>query len=547
MKNKMRKVVLGMLVAMLLILAVPFQCLAAGAKIAFSDPDAQVGQEVSVTMKFTSTSNELLGHTDVMLSYDATMLEYINETENASGGNGAIRVLSGPGISEAVTELRFKALRAGTAKITIASWEGYDNSGGMLTMEHEGTSTITIKGLETSSADATLQSLQISPGVLSPAFTPEQTSYTTTVGLDTDKLTISAYANNDAATVSVQGGNELQEGENTVICKVTAEDGTTVNSYTITVNKIEGGGAEAGAEGSGENGSQAAEPEVLAELEVSAKRVRIISLPDGVEVPEGFKDSSIAIGDKKVNGWTWTGDTDPRYCVFYGMNENGDQDFYRYDLRDKTVQRYFANEQDGSAISPEQYAEVASQYNSLLDDYKICRLILFILIGVAVVLLIALVIVSRKNRVREDAVYGALDDKKPAGNVRAQARESRTSSGRRMTKEERYMRGEEDEYEEEDRLPEQAVAAMKTDGIGLNGMPNRTATERTAAGGTAAVQAAPERLETEAMSAQKRAAVQMLEQALAQNLAADAAVPEQAASVERDNDFEFFDLDDGEL
>ena len=50
-----------LLVAVLLTAAMTFQSFAASARIAFSDPSSQVGQEVSVTMKFTSTDGQLLG------------------------------------------------------------------------------------------------------------------------------------------------------------------------------------------------------------------------------------------------------------------------------------------------------------------------------------------------------------------------------------------------------------------------------------------------------------------------------------------------------
>lgn len=512
MNRKQKALIIRLLCAVMLTAAISFQSFAANAKIAFSDPSGEVGQEISVTMKFTSTSGDVLGNTDVMLSYDPAKLEYINETENASGGNGAIRVWSAPeGKTEAATVLRFKALTAGTTTITVTSWEGYDNNGQMLTLDRQGTSTITIKGLATSSADATLQSLQVSPGQLTPAFTPATENYTVTVGLDTDKLTVSANANNDRATVAVEGGSQLVEGENTVLCKVTAEDGTTVKNYTITVNKVEGGETAAEPEGGQENASEAAEPEVLAELEVTAKKIRIIELPENVEVPAGFKDSSIAIGDARVQGWTWAADEDPRYCVFYGMNENGDQDFYRYDLRDKTVQRYFADQNGSAGDGDGEYADVAEKYNQLVDEYEMTRLIMFILAGVSAVLLIVLIVVLVKKRSGQEPVY-----EKKAGEPEARpAVRTAAGNGRKASKEERYMMGEEDSYEEEDDfedeelsedvyLPEQAPAALEV----------------------------PEPVED-------------VERAIAATLAKEAAAAAAEETKENDDDdFEFVDLDD---
>ena len=117
-----KKCIGGLVAVMLLTAAIAFQSFAATAKISFSDPSTKVGEEVKVTMKFTSTSGDLLGDTNVVLDYDATMLEYINETDNVDGGAGKIRVRSFPGVAEAVTELRFKALRAGSTYHSELGW-----------------------------------------------------------------------------------------------------------------------------------------------------------------------------------------------------------------------------------------------------------------------------------------------------------------------------------------------------------------------------------------------------------------------------------------
>lgn len=438
----MKRIGIRLLMVTALLLALSFQSFAASGRIAFSDPSAQVGEEVSVTVKFSTTGGESLGNTDIMLSYDPEILEYINETENASGGAGAIRVWSAPtGSSEATTILRFQALKAGTATISVSSWEAYDNNGQSLDEVREGSSTVTVSALATSSTDATLASMTVSPGSLTPSFTPLTDSYAVTVGLDTTQLTVSAVANNDKATVALEGGDDLQEGENTVICRVTAEDGTTVKEYTITVTRVEGG--ETAALEAGETGTEA--PEVLAELTVTARKIQIIELPEGVEVPAGFRESSIAIGDTKVPGWTWAADETPRYCVFYGMNDNGEQNFYRYDLTEKTIQRYF--EEDNAGVTSEEYETLADNYNSLVGDYQKVKILMFVLIGIAVILLVMLLLSRRGTGRRENERYQNYDRETAKNTDRAAV--SRSAGGRKLSKEERYMRGEEEEYEEE--------------------------------------------------------------------------------------------------
>lgn len=495
---------------------------AASAKIAFSDPSTKVGDEVSVTMKFTSTSGEVLGNTDVMLAYDASLLEFIDvEDDNASGGSGAIRVWSGPGSTEVATTLKFKALQAGTANITVTSWEGYDNEGQTLTMEKEGFSKITIAGLETSSNDATLKSLQVSPGVLNPAFTPNTESYTTSVGLDVERLTVSALANNDSATVTVEGGDALAAGDNTVVCKVTAQDGTTVKSYTITVSKVEGGDSlTTDPAGEGET-TAPVELEVLAELDVSAKKVQFLALPEKLEIPAGFVERSIAIGDTRLQGWTVGEKETSDYCIFYGRIGDGEPGFYRYDTVEKTVQKYYLDEAAAGALTPEQ-AKALEDYNALLDDFKLRLYIIIGLGALAGILAVALVVVlvTKGNR-KEEPEY---DDDGTEELDHGKHTPVQTSRGKKLSKEERYMMGVEDEYEE----PEE------------DGSPDMADPEAYM----------PEPAQVEPVKSRINVPMDDVEAAIAANLAKEAAAaakmpkPEDEFLDEEDDDFEFFDLDD---
>lgn len=495
--------------------------LAASARISFSDPTAKVGEEVSVTMKFSSTGGEALGNTDVMLAYDASLLEFINETENASGGSGAIRVWSGPGTAEVATTLRFKALQAGTANITVTSWEGYDNDGQTLTMEKQGASKITIAGLETSSNDATLKSLQISPGVLDPAFTPATENYSTSVGLDTERLTVSALANNDKATVTVEGGDTLAEGENKVVCNVKAEDGTTVKSYTITVNKVEGGDSIGTGEGGSSQTEAPAEVEVQAELNVSAKKIQFLAWPADLEIPAEFKERSIAIGDSRVQGWVLGEEENPDYCIFYGRIDEGEPGFYRYDKTEKTVQKYYKSE--AGALTDEQY-KALSDYNNLLDDFKLRLYIIIglgVLAGVLAIILVVVLVSGRKKDDDPDRDYDDLDE----GKDRV-PRTSHGAHGKKLSKEERYMMGVEDEFED-------AEAADTKDFHEAD-----------------PEEYMPEPVKDAPVKARMAAPADDVEAAIAANLAKEAAaaakVPEEEESFldEEDDDFEFFDLDD---
>lgn len=446
MYNRVKKFCLRTAAVIMLVLALPLQSFAANARISFSDPSTEAGSEFNVRMKFTSTSGEVLGHTDVMLAYDATALEFLGGSENASGGSGAIRVTSGmEGKTEIVTSLKFRALKAGTTQISVSSWEGYDADGQMVTMDKQGTSTIQIAaGSQTQalSSDASLKSLQISPGTLEPVFSPDVENYTATVSLDTERLTVGAIANHEKAVVSVEGGEALQPGENTVVCRVTAEDGATSRNYTVVVNKAEGGEA-LNTEETGESAEQlVTQADILVHLEASRtpQSIGITAFPSDAKIPAGMVERDLIIGEATVKGWIPNiegKEQNPDYCIFYGMNADGEAGYYRYDITDKTIQKYY--EYDNSGEMDPAYVELAEKYNELTDDYSTMRYVALGASAAAVVLLMILIIllVKRSRSGHDDSGEEYTSSISP-------------KTGKKLSKEERYMMGEEDNYEEDE-------------------------------------------------------------------------------------------------
>jgi hypothetical protein len=109
-----------------------------------------------------------------------------------------------------------------------------------------GTYTVTVTR-ESRSSVATLADLVLSAGDLDQAFQSDQFVYTATAGFLTTATTVTATTTDVAATVSVNGvdvvsGNAsapipLVVGENTVTVIVTAEDGVSTGTYTVTVTR----------------------------------------------------------------------------------------------------------------------------------------------------------------------------------------------------------------------------------------------------------------------------------------------------------------------
>lgn len=434
----------AVLIAVLLMMNVQIlTAFAATARIAFSDPTVKVGDEVSVTMKIT-TGDGQLGKADVMLAYDSGMLEFVSGT-GASGGAGSIKVSAASDTSkpaEMKFTLKFKAKQAGKANITVSDQEIYDLDGQAVTVNKQGSSAVTITPLATYSKEASLASLQISPGTLSPDFSADVEEYTATVGGDVDKIIVSAPSSDSKAKVVISGNDNLQMGENKIVCKVTAEDGETVKNYTITVTKTEG------SQPSGQPGAAAADG---VKVQTIAKTVTIVPLDKDVKVPDGLVENSLTINGEKVQGWIAAGEGQQEYCVVYAVNADGEKNFYRYDLKERTMQRYF----EAAAGAQKDVVSQIEDYNQLVHDYDMRFIIIMVLIGVCVVLFIIILVLLFKKGGHNGPYDDDDEDMKDDGDDEL--------FGRKASKEERYLRGLEAEEEEalardEERLERELAA-----------------------------------------------------------------------------------------
>ncbi|RYD96213.1 MAG: hypothetical protein EOP54_14245, partial [Sphingobacteriales bacterium] len=97
------------------------------------------------------------------------------------------------------------------------------------------------------SAVATLADLVVNGGIISPAFDAGTTVYNTSVSTGITSLYVSPYLTDPTATVTVNGETPdevtgmvevpLTTGNNTIITVVTAENGTTTQTYTLNITR----------------------------------------------------------------------------------------------------------------------------------------------------------------------------------------------------------------------------------------------------------------------------------------------------------------------
>jgi len=154
---------------------------------------------------------------------------------------GGTRVVSGSGLSIPLN------LGDNLIGVTITAADGTTTK----------TYTITVNRAAPS-ADATLAGLSTDAGTISPVFNTSTTSYAISVSNAVSSITLSPFSNETNAIVLVNGTQPdvasgtfnipLNEGSNVIATVVTAQDGTTSKTYTLTVTRaasISGGAANA--------------------------------------------------------------------------------------------------------------------------------------------------------------------------------------------------------------------------------------------------------------------------------------------------------------
>ena len=87
------------------------------------------------------------------------------------------------------------------------------------------------------STDATLATLTVSTGTLTPTFNSSTYNYSVNVANSVNTILITAIPNHPQATLIGDGSKTLQVGVNQFIITVTAEDGITTQNYTVTINR----------------------------------------------------------------------------------------------------------------------------------------------------------------------------------------------------------------------------------------------------------------------------------------------------------------------
>jgi len=305
--RRIRSIILTMMLilTMTLFSRVPVLA-AANISVSVNKSNVKVGDTVTVTLSITSgygaqgvlkkSSGVLGGSSDEYFtigagvgdvqsfSYKATSVgsctfsiqEPLDDTTDVDGGTPSIGVGSA------------------TVTVTSASSNNDSNSNKDNSGSNTGNDSNANKDNENKeekkSSNASLGSLVISAGTLSPEFSAATKDYTATVDYSCSSLAVTANpADSKASVTSVKGNDSLEVGENTVSVVVTAEDGST-STYNIVVTRR--------AEDDPENADK---QDNWKKFDINGTEWTMVNdIPEDV-VPEGFEHSKTVIDGLEYN------------------------------------------------------------------------------------------------------------------------------------------------------------------------------------------------------------------------------------------------------
>ncbi len=282
---------------------------AANISVSVNKSNVKVGDTVTVTLSITSgygaqgvlkkSSGVLGGSSDEYFTIGAGVGDVQSFSYKATSVGSCTFSIQEPLDDTTDVDGGTPSIGVGSATVTVTSAssnndsnnnkDNKDNSGSNTGNDNNANKDNENKE-EKKSSNASLGSLVISAGTLSPEFSAATKDYTATVDYSCSSLAVTANpADSKASVTSVTGNDSLEVGENTVSVVVTAEDGST-STYNIVVTRR--------AEDDPENADK---QDNWKKFDINGTEWTMVNdIPEDV-VPEGFEHSKTVIDGLEYN------------------------------------------------------------------------------------------------------------------------------------------------------------------------------------------------------------------------------------------------------
>lgn len=452
--------VLSVTVIICLLLAITqIVAFAAGStSISVSSSTVYVGTEFTVTVKFNAT--ETFYALQANVSYDSSVVEFV-PSANVTDGGGMLNIAIDNDSSSKSIPITFKAIKAGSCKFEVTN-ATYANPNEFSMSGSSRTVNVVNKTTPSLSSNANLKALKISAGTLSPAFDPNITSYDVRLTYEQTQVLVTATTAEYSASCYVEGSSTMKVGQNKRVIVVTAPNGT-VKKYTLNIHRDENPGPNpyeitvgadkkyivtdykninipfgyelskytinstsmsvmydkvndavlvyaANKDGTGGSYySMDKESGAFTEYKffLTGNTQYVALEPEaGLVAPVGYYYAPVEIMGYTVNAFKYDDEAYADFIIFFARTKDGQTGFFRYDVKDSSVQRAIeftaALSSDTTVDTPN--VESEKSFWQKLTELEAKSKIVLIAGIVAILVIIAIVVIL---------IVGAVRNKKP--------------------------------------------------------------------------------------------------------------------------------------
>ena len=428
--------------------------------VAFSKNTVNLKETLTVTARFSTSSGDPMYALEGYLTYDPKVIKFVSGDSCSLLTDGKVKfVLTSDGKINLSANVKFTALAAGKSTVALEQLIYVDKNDTEQSISGA-SATVTVTNPSTqASSNANLRKLGVSAGTLTPAFSPDVTSYNVTIPYEETELWVQPELADQKATYVVEGGKDMKVGHNKRVIIVTAENGKT-KSYTVNVTRLDQSGNTPSTEiedpvndmievtVDGETlyvNENFATDSIPAGFEIvdhafnektvpalSDDNIILLNLikPDGSdaafyvknadgsfirlksltvggatyyifpanEIPEGYSEMVLTVGEQEITAYTSSNADEKEFALIYAQGPSGNTGFYRYDTVEATIQRAPAAFITAPATDNDDKAEDNS--GNLLEEFnklnQTGKIIALTILGIMVLLIIVIIILIVK-------------------------------------------------------------------------------------------------------------------------------------------------------
>lgn len=449
--RKIRKLVVTFLTICLICSCLSVITEAATAELRFADPSTTVGAEVDVKTKLSSTSS--MKSMEATLIYDKSELKFISG-DNATASDGKITISwTGTGTT-AEFNLKFQALKEGTAKVEVANAAGTATDGTTLDIT-QGSSAITIGAGDPSLIQDDTESQDTETTVATNG---------KTVKVNGKKYIVSSDFSEELIPEGFQKGEMSFEGSNYTVI---TQESSGINAMYLTEKSS--GDSDFFLYNSDDGSFSPFE-----EVEIAKDRYIIPLMDDGkVSLPSQYQKTTLTLNGKEFD--TWQDTKEAEYYVVYALNSDGEKTTYRYDTTDGTYQK-FTPSSTGRTTSDSKSDNGKGLWGKILDFIEnFLDIVVIFAIILILVLLFVFIVTAVKLHYRDlelDDLYDEygidmdeeeeiLKEKKKAAKKKEKNKKSSNMSSKKYYGEDEFEDYEDDFDDEDPWVTENIAKAME--------------------------------------------------------------------------------------